>query len=103
MKKLLPLLALLSLPAFADDDAETIWKARCKGCHGMDGKANTKTGKKENVPDMTTPDWQSRHSDEQIRLAIAEGSKEKPKMKPFKNKLTPAEIDSLVKYIRTLK
>jgi len=26
------------------DDAGDIWKAKCKGCHGDDGKAKTKVG-----------------------------------------------------------
>jgi mono/diheme cytochrome c family protein len=57
-------------------------------------------GEKEKIPDITTADWQKRHSDEQIRDSIANGSKENSKMKPFKDKLTAEQIDGLVKYIR---
>lgn len=95
-------LACLSLatPALADDIAD-IYKAKCKSCHAENGDGKTKTGKKEKIDDMTDPAWQKRNSDEEIRKVIAEGTPEKSKMKAFKDKLTPAEIDGLVKYIRT--
>lgn len=83
-------------------EASEIWKAQCKSCHGADGKAKTKLGEKEKIPDMTVPAWQKAHSDPQIRDVIENGSKQNPKMKAFKNKLSPAELDALVKYIRKL-
>lgn len=85
------------------DTAEEIWKAKCKACHGEDGKAQTKVGKKEKMPDMTNPRWQSKHDDALIKNTILNGSDENEKMKAFKDKLSEAEIDSLVKYIRSLK
>lgn len=105
MKWLIPA-AVLSLgvsSAAMADDVVDVWKAKCKSCHGEDGKGDTRTGRKEKIADMTEPAWQERHSDAQIREVIAEGSKDNRKMKPFKEKLTPEEIDSLVQYIRTLK
>lgn len=92
---------LLSAPALAENAAE-IWSAKCQSCHGQDGKGQTKTGKKENVDDLTDPGWQKRHSDEKIRNVIMNGSKKNPKMKPYKDKLTPEQIDLLVKHVRTL-
>lgn len=95
-------LALLGGRAFGDS-AEEIWKAKCKACHGEDGRAKTKTGLKEKIPDFTTPKWQAHIDDDEIRKTITEGSSENEKMKPFKDKLTPDEINSLVKYIRAFK
>jgi cytochrome c553 len=89
-------------PAQAEDGAE-LWRAKCKGCHGEDGKGKTKIGEKEKIDDLTSPDWQKNHSDDRIKQVIRDGSEKNPKMKPFKDKLTDQEIDSLVKYIRTLK
>jgi mono/diheme cytochrome c family protein len=101
MKKFALVLTLsLSAAAYAEETPADTWKAKCKGCHGDDGKAKTKMGEKEKIPDITTADWQKRHSDEQIRDSIANGSKENSKMKPFKDKLTAEQIDGLVKYIR---
>jgi cytochrome c553 len=91
-----------STAAFADGAAD-IWKAKCKGCHGEDGAGKTKVGEKEKVDDLSKPEWQAKHSDDQIRTVISEGSKNNSKMKPFKEKLSPEEIDSLVSHIRTLK
>jgi mono/diheme cytochrome c family protein len=91
----------LSTPVYAEGVAD-VWKAKCKSCHGEDGKAKTQMGKKEKIPDMTTAEWQKAHSDEKIRTVIAEGSKDNAKMKAFKDKLTPEQIDALVKHIRSL-
>jgi mono/diheme cytochrome c family protein len=104
MKTRFALVLTLALAANAyAEEVKDVWNAKCKSCHGEDGKAKTKMGEKEKIPDMTNADWQKNHSDEKIRDYIVNGSKDNPKMKPFKDKLTPEQIDSLVKYIRTLK
>lgn len=90
----------LSGAAVAADAPADIWKARCKGCHGDDGKAQTKVGQKEKISDFTSPEWQKQHSNDDLKKVITEGSEENSKMKAFKEKLTPEEIDSLVKYVR---
>ncbi len=104
MKMRFALVLALSLSAtvYAEESAGDIWKAKCKGCHGDDGKAKTKMGEKEKIPDLTNADWQKKHSDAAIKEVITNGSKDNAKMKPFKEKLTPEQIDGLVKYIRTL-
>lgn len=89
----------LSTAALADDSAD-LWKAKCKGCHGEDGKAKTKVGEKEKISDFTTAKWQEEMGDGDIKKVIADGSDANSKMKPFKEKLTAQEIDALVKYIR---
>jgi mono/diheme cytochrome c family protein len=90
--------------AWADDSAADVWTARCKGCHGPDGKAHTKIGEKVKIEDMTSPKWQAETSDAEIKKIISDGSPKKgSKMKPFKEKLTPGELDSLIPYIRQLK
>jgi cytochrome c6 len=104
MKRLTLTLALILAPAMAlADEAPELWKAKCKGCHGEDGKAQTKIGQKEKVADLTTSEWQAKHSDQDIRTVITEGSKDNKKMKPFKDKLSTEEIDALIKYVRGMK
>ena len=95
------LLCLSWTTAALADEAPDIWAAKCKVCHGEDGRARTKVGAKEKIPDFTSPKWQSRHSDNFIKKTILNGSEDNPKMKPFKNKLTEQEIDSLVLHIRS--
>jgi cytochrome c6 len=101
MKKFALVLTLsLSAAAYAEDTAADTWKAKCKGCHGDDGKAKTKMGEKEKIPDLTNAEFQKKHSDDQLKNVITNGSKDNAKMKAFKDKLTPEQIDALVKYVR---
>lgn len=95
--------ALLAAPLAAgaeEIDAEKLYLKHCKNCHGADGKAETKMGKKHDIDSFADAGWQQRHSDEKIRTAIASG-KEGTKMKAYEKKLSPAEIDALVKFVRT--
>lgn len=85
------------------DDVPAIWKAKCASCHGEDGKAQTKTGKKEKIDDMTTAAWQTNWTDEKMKKMILEGSKDNTKMKAFKGKLSDADVDGLIKHIRAFK
>jgi mono/diheme cytochrome c family protein len=105
MKTRYALLLSLSLAtaAHAADDVVEVWTAKCKSCHGADGRAQTPMGKKEAIVDMSQPAWQKAQTDADIREFIAEGSPRNKRMKAFKDKLTPEQIDSLVAYIRTLK
>lgn len=95
-------------PASAEVDAkiQKTWKAKCASCHGPDGKAATEMGKKLGIPDMTAADWQKKNSDDTMKKSISEGLKRDGKaegMDPFKDKLTPEQIDGLVALVRTLK
>ncbi len=106
MKKLVVMLglALPVAPAFADegDSIDALYMKHCKSCHGDTGKGDTKLGIKHKVDDMTDPKWQARHSDEKIKKAIVEGVP-KTKMKGFKDKLTSAQVDSMVQFVRAMK
>jgi len=95
-------IAIAGAAPAADWPAEDLWY-KCKGCHGMDGKANTKLGVKEKIPDLSSPKWQTENSDETITKVIANGSEKNPKMKAYKEIFSPTEIASLIPYIRNLK
>src|SRR4051812_33889314 len=103
------LLALIcSVPArahAADKKAEKNWKSKCASCHGKDGKGHTDQGKKMGVSDLTTAAYKKSKTDDQIKAAITDGAKGKGDavMDGFKDKLDPAAIDALVKYVRALK
>ena len=106
MKFRFALLLSLSLATVVQAEEETAaetWTAKCKSCHGPDGKAQTQMGKKEAIGDISLPAWQGAHSDADIRRVIAEGSEKNKKMKAYKDKLSPAQIDALVTYVRSLK
>jgi len=102
--------AFLTLPlvASADPQTERLWKGKCAGCHGADGKGQTEQGKKMATEDMTTAAWQAKFPDAEIKTAIADGLKRekngaKQEMEAYKKKLRPDQIDALVAHIRTLK
>lgn len=103
MKRLTLVMALCLASGAQAEEASDLWKAKCKSCHGEDGKAKTKMGQKESIVDLTQPAWQKAQTDADIRETISEGSPRNAKMKPYKEKLTSQQIDSLVGYIRTLK
>ncbi len=92
-----------SSAAFAAD-APALWKRHCKSCHGEDGKAQTKTGKEAKIEDMTTAEWQAEWTDAKMKTIILEGSKKDgSKMKAFKDKLKPDEVDALIAHTRAFK
>ncbi len=97
-------LALLMFVAIAADAAEMppIWAAKCKGCHGDDGRGDTKMGRKHKVNDFSQARWQTEHTDEALADAIANGVPD-TKMKSYKDVLSPSEIARLVTWIRSLK
>jgi cytochrome c553 len=99
---LLGLMCTASAQAQVDKKAERNWKAKCASCHGADGKGETDQGKKLQVENMTSAEWQKAKTDAQIKNAIENGAKKgDAEMEGFKDKLDAASIDSLVAYIRT--
>jgi mono/diheme cytochrome c family protein len=88
---------MLAMAADAPDGA-ALFKSKCSSCHGQDGKgfAAIKT------PDFTDPKWQASMTDKKIADTIKNG-KPNTMMMPFGNQLKDAEIDALVKQIRSFK
>jgi cytochrome c6 len=102
--------ALIPLAARAEADKKTerLWKAKCASCHGADGKADTEQGKNMAIGDFTAAAWQKGHTDAQIKVAINDGVKrekngKQQEMDPFKEKLTPEQVDQLTAYVQSLK
>lgn len=82
------------------------WENHCAKCHGMDGKGQTKVGKKLKLKDYTDAKVQAEMSDEEILKFINEGAKDdagKEKMKSYKAELSADEIKELAAYVRKFK
>jgi mono/diheme cytochrome c family protein len=96
--------ALSAVPALASETSD-LFEKKCSTCHGLDGKGDTKMGKKFHAPDFTGDKWQKETTDKEIQKAIEEGVVEdgKRKMPAWKGKLTPEQISDLGKYSRTFK
>lgn len=97
-------LAFVSGSAFASTAAEN-WENSCASCHGSDGKAQTKQGKKLKVRDYTDPAVQAAMKDDEMLKAILEGYVQNGKttMKGYKDEYSEQEAKDLVKFIRELK
>lgn len=75
----------------------SLYKTSCASCHGPDGRGSA-VGKSLHAADFHSPQVQQQ-SDEQLAQVIAQG---RGNMPPFGTRLSKDQIDSLVKYIRTL-
>jgi cytochrome c6 len=88
----------MAIPAMGQQSGEAAYKAKCAMCHGADGTGNTPVGKSMKVRSLKSP--------EDIKLSDAELFKDTKngvgKMQGYAGKLTDAQIQDVVNYIRTL-
>jgi cytochrome c6 len=103
MKKIfvLGILLVLSAAMAAAQGAaagKTIFASKCALCHGPDGKGNTSIGKSLKIADLHS-DVVQKMSDADLKTVVTNG---KNKMPPFKGKLTDAQMDQVIGYIREL-
>lgn len=87
-------------PIALDKSAAVLYKSYCATCHGNDGRAKTVKGRLKHTRDITDAQWQDNVSDERIFNSIANG---RGKMPAFSKKLSEAEMNSLVTYVRQLR
>ncbi|HKN76181.1 MAG TPA: cytochrome c [Candidatus Acidoferrum sp.] len=90
---------VLVLPAQGQGGGDALYKSKCAGCHGADGKGQTAVGKANSIRDLGSADVQAQ-SDDAIAGIIGNG---KGKMPPYGKSLKADQIKDLVAYIRTLK
>jgi mono/diheme cytochrome c family protein len=95
---LMVLAASVAMPAFAAGTGEADYKAKCAMCHGADGLAATPMGKSMNIKSFKDPS-EVKLSDAEL---IAATSKGKGKMPAYAGKLSDAQINDVIAYIRTL-
>ncbi|HVB87884.1 MAG TPA: cytochrome c [Candidatus Dormibacteraeota bacterium] len=86
---------LLAAPAFGQGGA-SVFKSRCAGCHGADGKGDTGIGKSMHMRSLASSEVQ-KQSDKELTTIISDG---KGAMPAYKDKLSGSEIKGLVSYIR---
>jgi cytochrome c553 len=95
--------AIVAVSARADD-AKALYEKDCAKCHGVDGKGDTKMGKKLGAKDYTDAKVQADLKDDDAIKAIKEGLKKDDKtlMKPAEG-VSDDQIKSLVAYMRAFK
>jgi mono/diheme cytochrome c family protein len=91
MKRLVIAAVLLASLAARAEDAAALYQAKCKICHGADGKP-TPVGKNMGAPDLTA-----------VKVSAADATKViesgKGKMTGFKNRLSDGDIKALGEYV----
>ena len=101
------LLAALSASSFAAAPlpARDNFEKHCVDCHGSDGKAQTRLGKKSGAKDLSDKAAMAKLSDEEVFKTIKFGRKDKKgleKMDAFGADMSDPEITALVAFVRTL-
>jgi cbb3-type cytochrome c oxidase subunit III len=86
------------MPAAKAKEAKRVFKQKCSKCHGQDGAGNN-YGQIIGVTNLTDPAWQQKVDDKRALNSITHGRGQMP---AFGEKLTEAQIKSLVLYVRTL-
>jgi cytochrome c6 len=91
MKRLVIAAVLVLASAARAEDVAALYQAKCKMCHGVDGKG-TSVGKTMGAPDLTA-----------VKLSAADAAKViengKGKMTAYKGKLSDADIKALGEYV----
>ena len=80
------------------NDGAAVYRRSCAVCHGADGRAQTKKGQQTGATDLTSEDWEP--DEARDTRIINQGKKDMP---AFKRTLKPAQIKSVVAYIRRFK
>jgi mono/diheme cytochrome c family protein len=80
-------------------DSASLFKTKCAMCHAANGSGDCMMGKKLGAKDLRSAEVQKKTNAELNKL-IADGVP--PKMPSYKGKLTDADINGLVSYIREL-
>jgi mono/diheme cytochrome c family protein len=71
----------------------------CARCHGDDLRGSEWRAQGRRIPDFTDGPWQNSHSDTQLLVSVLEGKGSH--MPPFRDKLSTAEAQAVVHFIRT--
>lgn len=108
MKKIISLTivaAVVTTGTLLAADAKAIYDKECAKCHGVDGRGETKMGKKLEAKDYTDPKVQAAVTDAAAFKAIKEGLKDKAGktlMKPTEG-VSDSEIKAVVAHMRSFK
>jgi cytochrome c6 len=93
--------ALVLTPALFGQGAETgeaLFKRSCAGCHGADGSGQTAMGRTFKLQDLRSAEVQ-KMTDAQLADIVAKG---KGKMPAYGARLSQAQIQSVVGYLREM-
>lgn len=75
----------------------TIFKTKCQLCHGPDGTGDTTLGKQLQAANLHSKEVQKK-TDAELHKVVHDGNGNMP---PFADQLSDAEIDQIIKFVRT--
>ena len=81
------------------------YKKHCTTCHGPDGKAQTRLGRKSGAKNLSDKPAMAKLTDDEVFKTIKDGRKNDKgdeKMEPFGDDMSDGEITELVAFVRTL-
>jgi ubiquinol-cytochrome c reductase cytochrome b subunit len=88
-------------PAVAHMPPAQLYKAYCLACHDRDGSGQTARKAMPDLPNFTDATWQSSRSDAEFKHSILEGKGKF--MLPMKDRISPADADQMVGYLRAFR
>jgi quinol-cytochrome oxidoreductase complex cytochrome b subunit len=88
-------------PAAAQLPPEQVYRAFCLACHDTDGRGQIVRKAMPDVPDFTEVKWQASRTDAELKHSVLEGKGKF--MLPMKDRLTPADADRMVAYVRAFR
>lgn len=94
-------LALLPQACGPSDPGTRVFRRKCAGCHGPDGRGRTKYAEGHPYIDLTDEKWKHGGDLESLRRLIAKGDPKSP-MPPYEGRLTAEEIDAVARYVQGL-
>jgi mono/diheme cytochrome c family protein len=80
---------------------DDLYRTNCARCHGADGRGDTPLGQSHNAPDFTDHNWWRQNANTTSRgklISLVTNGKEE--MPGFEKKLTRAQIELLVDFVR---
>ena len=83
--------------------APVVYRKYCVSCHGSDGHAKTSKGRFSHARDLTDAQWHEDVSDERIFNSIMNGRNVRGNMPAFADKISRAEAESLVSFVRRMR
>lgn len=80
-----------------------IWEEHCAGCHGSDGKGQTRIGRKAGAKNLTDKEGQAKLTDADIFKLVKYGrttAKGEEKMEAFGKRISDEQITALIQFVR---
>jgi len=77
--------------------ARDLFASNCAECHLASGTGDPRS-RRDGIPDFTDPSWQLREADSELTASVLKGKD--GVMPAFGGRLSPADVELLVRYVR---